>query len=560
MSKFFHITYYKVLCFLKINTNTDFSSIIKTIGTLVVYSGFAFGAYVLTKAIFFFQLEQAKIGLFLSHRFIAVLLFIFFLSVNAGNIVVSYASLYRSKEMQFLISKPVSFIQLFIIKFFDNFFYSSTTLLLLLFAVTAGYIDYFNFSPVYYFIIPVFIIIPFMFTAASLGSIMLLLLMSVAIKIGIRAVIAILGTSYILLLISFFRITSPIKLVNNVLEYFPNVDYYFGFLESPLLHYLPNNWAAEALYWLARGNHTTALFYIYVQVIVSVIAFLIAVITAKFLFRNTYYKSKILNAKLKEKKMNSPAFFSFARSSSFIPQTEVLFKKEFWNFFREPSQWIHLTVMLFLIALFTSSIGSIRFITTNDVRIQSIVYLTIFLFNSFLIASLALRFVFPLISIEGEAFWKILSSPVSNKKFLFNKFIVPFIFMVVISIFLNLFANRIYPFQLMIMPITLCIFTTLTFVSINFGMGIIYSNFKESNPIRIASSQGATISFLVNIIYLVFLVVLLFNPVYRTFEQIGLQQPVSISYFLFPALIIIITSITVSYLFIYTGYKKFIAK
>lgn len=560
MKTFFHITYYKVLSFLKLNRIEDTASFIKSFGTFIVYTGFAYGAYLLTQAIFVFLIDQSKVGLFLSHRFIAVLLFIFFLSVNAGNIVVSFASLYRSKEMQFLVSKPVSFIKIFIIKFFDNFFYSSTTLLLLLFAVTAGYIKYFDFSPVYYFVIPVFILVPFMLTAASIGSIMLLLLMSLASKIGIRSVIAILGTTYIILLITFFRITGPIKLVNQVMEYFPNVDYYFGFLESPLLHYLPSNWTAEALYWIARGNLTTATYYIYLQVAVCAAAFLIAVITAYFLFRKTYFNSKTLESRKNESNRKRISFFTFTDDSLLSPQKEVLFKKEFWTFFREPSQWIHLAVMLFLIALFSSSIGSIRFITTNDTRIQTIVYLTIFLFNAFLISSLALRFIFPLISIEGESFWKILSSPVTKKFYLMNKFIVPFIFLLFISITLNLLATRIYPFQLMLIPTLLSLFTTLTFVSLNFGMGIIYANFKESNPIRIASSQGATISFLVNLIYLVFLVVVLFNPVYRIFEQVRMQIPINAGNFLIPVLIIIVISVLVSSVFLYAGYKNLIKR
>ncbi len=44
--------------------------------------------------------------------------------------------------------------------------------------------------------------------------------------------------------------------------------------------------------------------------------------------------------------------------------------------------------------------------------LKTIVYLIVTLFNVFLVASLSLRFVFPLISLEGEALWKIRSAPI----------------------------------------------------------------------------------------------------------------------------------------------------
>jgi hypothetical protein len=46
---------------------------------------------------------------------------------------------------------------------------------------------------------------------------------------------------------------------------------------------------------------------------------------------------------------------------------------------------------------------------------------------------------------------------------------------------------------------------TVLLVALNFGMGAVFVNYKERNPIRIASSQGASITFLFTIVFLVFL-------------------------------------------------------
>ena len=45
-------------------------------------------------------------------------------------------------------------------------------------------------------------------------------------------------------------------------------------------------------------------------------------------------------------------FFGFDRKSWVIGFDESILKREFWLFFREPSQWMHLLVMLFLITIF----------------------------------------------------------------------------------------------------------------------------------------------------------------------------------------------------------------
>ncbi len=555
MKTLFHIVYYKIITFLKSNTELSFRAIIKSTAAVIVFSGFAYGAYLLTGGVLTFLIERGNVGLFLSHRFIAIILFILFLSVNAGNIVVSYSTLYKSREIKYLITKPVSFVQLFIVKFLDNFLYSSTTLFLLMFAVTAGYITYFKLDAIYFLVIPLLIILPFMLTAAALGSMILLLLIRLSIKIGLRVVIAILASVYIISIFTFFKLTSPMQLVNMVMQYFPEVDRYFGFFENPILHYLPSHWAAEALYWISRGMPEVAAYYIFIQLIVCIAFFVLATLLAKLIYKKTFFEFG-QPGKQKEATVKSNSIFSFEKVSRFNSKTESLIKKEFWTFFREPGQWIHFSVMIFLLIIFTVSVGSIKRIEINDVRIQTIVFLTIFLFNSFLIASLSLRFVFPLLSLEGEVFWKILTSPVEYKNYLFTRFALLFIIILIISVLLNIFSTRFYPAIITYISVLLSFLVTLCLTSINFGMGNIFVNFKENNPIRISSSHGAVISFLICLIYLVTLIIILFNPAYTFFDSIrkGLQPEVN--YFLVPVIIIAVVSAILSYVFLSFGANR----
>ncbi len=76
---------------------------------------------------------------------------------------------------------------------------------------------------------------------------------------------------------------------------------------------------------------------------------------------------------------------------------------------------------------------------------------------------------------------------------------------------------------------------------INFGMGGLFANYKEKNPIRVSSSQGASLTFLISILYMLFLVVLLFKPFSELFLSIMIKRDFNLLrlfYFTLPMVLI----------------------
>jgi hypothetical protein len=162
------------------------------VASSLVFCGFAYGAYTFAFSATRFMLEHTHTGLYLYHTFISMLLFVLFVAVNLGNIIVSYSTLYRSSEVSFLLTKPVSFTTIFILKFFDNFFYSSTTLFVVAFMVLFGYGSYFGY-PWYFFAgVMIFVMIPFMFLSACLAVLILMAIMNWISKSNGRAFFALL--------------------------------------------------------------------------------------------------------------------------------------------------------------------------------------------------------------------------------------------------------------------------------------------------------------------------------------------------------------------------------
>lgn len=559
MNTILHIVYYKMLIFLKSNTNYNLLSVIKNLGSTLVYAVFAYGCFVMTQNTINYLIETVRIGNFLLHRFVLVVLFIFFIAINIGNMIVSFSTLYKSKEVFYLITKPISFTKIFLIKFLDNFFYSSATLLLIVSAVMIGYGYFFKLNYWLYPFILLVLILPFMLIAGSAGVIVLLLVLRLSAKWGFKKVISFIGLIYISGIITFYFVSNPIKLVERVFDYYPHINQYFGFLESGLVKFLPNYWIAESLYWISENRFDRAIPYIYVNFLVCITVFLLTLFIAKKWFYTTWLASLKINSELKTVFRTKKLFFGFEHKSRLNVFDESILKREFWLFFREPNQWLHLLVMLFLITVFVSSISGIDIIILKAYNqyLKTLIYLIVTLFISFLIASLALRFVFPLISLEGEALWKIRSAPINFNKLLGKRLLIYFLIISFIGQVISFFSNYQFPLFLSVIAQFNTLLATITLVSMNFGMGGLFANYKEKNAIRLASSQGASITFLFTLLYLVLIMVILFIPVSNYFFSIERNLSFSGNALIISSTLLVIIAATSSYFFLRIGFKSF---
>jgi ABC-2 type transport system permease protein len=491
-----------------------------------VFGGFAVGAYYLSNNVTRYVLEETRIGLYLYHRFISMIMFVFFVAVNLGNIIVSYSTLYRSTEVYYLLTKPISHTQIFILKFLDNFLYSSTTLFLVAFMVLFGYGNYFGY-PWYFFAgVMLFVLIPFMFISACLAVVILMAIMKLAGRIGFRKVMATLFVVYFFFIFLFFKVSNPIKLVEDVNRFYPNVDAYLSTLTPGFLQYLPSHWVAEFLFYTARGEPLQALPLALVLLGTSVALFLLCVLIAsKFYYRSWMISLQVQASGSMPYDPERTGAIDFRRGGLLSPQMDSLLKKEFFTFVREPSQWIHLVVMVILTLLFVFSVGSLN-LRLRLADLQLITYLVLFTFGGFLTSSLGLRFVYPMVSLEGNSFWSLRSAPISVRRMYLTKFFIGLAMVMGLALLVGIATN--VPFVrfsgrrplLLYFGIFNAFWMSLALVSLNLSLGGFFSTYTEKNPIRIASTQGATLTFLLSLVYLFFLTVVVVYPVSEYFQSL----------------------------------------
>lgn len=557
MNEVLHIIKFKIKSALIFNLDFSAKGIIKNLATIFVYALFTYGIYNVTFSIIENILTQYRLGEFLLHRFIAMILFVFFLAVNAGNIVVSLSTLYKSKEVNFFFSTPIKYENIFIIKFLDNFFYSSITLIIVLLSVVAGYANYFKLGIDFYLFALFLIVIPFILIAALFGAIVLLLLIKVASKIGLKISLIILVSFYLISLIVFFNNLNPMSMANEVLANYPYINFYFGYLDTTLVKVLPNFWVSEALYWYLRSDYEKVFSFTYLILSAAFVLFVLLFSLAKKFYRESYFAFSDLRL-TKRENFTSKNFLSLLNISKKNSQISAILRREFFTFFREPSQLVHAAVMVFLIFIFLISFTGIdlRFLGANP-EIQTMIYLIIFLFNCFLISSITLRFVFPLISLEGETFWKLISSPFNLKKLVVTKFLVYTIILLIVSLTINTIIHFVIDTRLILVSTIIIIFVTVTLTAINLGFGGLFANFKEKNPIRISSSQGASTAFLISLVYLGLVIAILFAPIFNYFYSFYFDIHNYTPRIIIPAVVAIVTiSIPLIILFIIMALKS----
>ncbi len=512
----------KAHTFLKNTFTLKGEALSKNLASFLIFGGFAVGVFFLSRTVTAYLLQQYHIGQFLFHRFLSMVLYVFFITVNLGNMIVSFATLYKSQEVSFLMAMPISHAKIFLIKFIDNFFYSSSTLALVGLAVLLGYGSVFDLPWYFYFFTIFMVIIPFMLIAGILAVMVLMMLIKLAARIGVRWLLGIIITAYLSVVYAYFKITNPMQLAHEVMKHYPNVNEYFGYLDPPLVQYLPNHWVTEFLYWSVNDDYARAIPY-FMLLFLTMVGL---IILAGLMAHRYYYKSWLAASDAQAMQASKGRglrlrFMEFGRQTWLKPQMGALFKRDFWLFLREPSQWLHLMLILLLMVIFLISVSTLE-LKLAQPFMQAVSFIVIFMFDGFLVASITLRFVFPAVSLESDCFWAVRSSPLSMKRLYWQKFLFAFTVVFASAEFLSvasIWIVRHDPLLIRLGAISTA-FLVLALTGLNMGAGTYFATFKEKNPIRVASSQGASLTFLASMVFLAIVAGVLLIPLHSYFESV----------------------------------------
>ncbi|HVF40142.1 MAG TPA: hypothetical protein VM939_09590, partial [Gemmatimonadaceae bacterium] len=167
--------------------------------------------------------------------------------------------------------------------------------------------------------------------------------------------------------------------------------------------------------------------------------------------------------------------------------------KEVRLFFRDTTQWSQLILLTVLVVVY---IFNIKFLPLRGEGITFFVSNLIPFLNlvlaGFVLASIAARFIFPGVSLEGRTMWLLRSSPLAMRELLWSKFwvgTIPLLFFALGLVVITGMLMQVSPF---IMGVSVLTITMMTFAiaGLAVGFGTLFPRFGTENAAQIPTSFG----------------------------------------------------------------------
>lgn len=184
--------------------------------------------------------------------------------------------------------------------------------------------------------------------------------------------------------------------------------------------------------------------------------------------------------------------------------TKALVSKDLVQFMRTPQQWVQFLLMSFMITVYLINLSDKR-VHFEDLPAfwQTSIYIFNFGFMGFILAALTARFVYPMISMEGRSWWILQMSPFSMKKVFIEKFwsafFVLFTLTEIVALASNYFLGQ--RMEIAVLASGFLLLTSLALISLSLGLGAVYAQFNETNPMKISSGYGGIITIVLSLIY-----------------------------------------------------------
>ncbi len=452
-----------------------------------------------------------------------------------SNVITSFSTVYFSSDLPFLMSTPFPFRSIFGLKFAETLIYSSWMVVLAFFPFLLAYGKTYSLKIAFYLQV-VLALIPFLVIAASVGVIVSLVLMHFFPKRKTKDILLVLavfsgGGLYLL-----FRLLQPEKLVKP--EAMGGVLNYLAMIRAPNSEFLPSAWITQAVAFATHGDFFGYLQFFSILISVAIVLWLISL----FLATATYYSNWMsaqegASQSLRKDRIGKVIRLLFKGSSR---QVRAVLEKDIKLFFRDTGQWSQLFLLGALVIVYLFNIYKLPL---DIIYLKSLISFLNIGLAGFVLAALALRFVFPAVSLEGPSFWIIQCSPFSLSKFLKEKFWISLFPILVLGGFLVLVSNlflRADIFMTLLSLVTVAVMVA-GLTSLALGMGAIYPRFHVENISQIESSLGG-ILFMIYALFYVGVIIAIEALLVRSYFQYSLGLKSS---FYWTGIAIVITALII---------------
>lgn len=245
-----------------------------------------------------------------------------------------------------------------------------------------------------------------------------------------------------------------------------------------------------------------------------------ALIFISLIMADAVYMKGVSKSQTARKTLRKPKVTKNPRILCFLPMhVQAYVIKEIKTFFRDQTQWsqIFLILALIIIYIYNFKVLPLDRAPIKTVYLQNILAFVNIGLASFVLTAVTGRFAYPAVSQEGEAFWIVSASPIRLKTFLWIKYFIYFVPLLVLTQVLIIATNillAVSPFMMWLSIITI-LFVVPSVVALGIGLGAAYPDFNAENAAQAITSFGGLIFMMLAAVYITAVIVLEAGPVYR---------------------------------------------
>ncbi len=466
---------------------------------MVVCGLLFWGAYWLTRQLTAYEeFGDYLLRLGLSWLFLSFLAFLAF-----SGVVTSLSTFFLSDDLRLLMTSPIAARRLFFARFARTVGSASWMVVVFMTPLLIG-VGFGSSAPAGYYLTALATVVPFAVIPVAAGTACTLFVVNVFPARRARDLLMLMGLVFAAGIVLLLRFIQPERLMR--VESLPDIADFFSTLQSPITPLLPSFWAGETLFASLQGG-TDVLHHGALWTTACAFTVLLGAAHERWHFGG-YSRSQEAP---KTRFAHFRALDAVARLLPLSPVRRQLFVKDVKVFLRDVSQWVQLLPLLALVLLYLYNfrILDLERIPSLSGFIKNIYAFVNLGMAGFVMATVAVRFVFPAVSAEGAAFWIIRTSPISMHDFLWSKFWTALVPVLLFTEGLTIAANELLgvdPFLKLVAAGGIAVMT-FALVGLAMGLGARYPRFG-ADATQAAGSYGG-VMFMILAVFLVVVVIVL---------------------------------------------------
>ena len=479
---------------------------------LLAVMGLLFWAFIYTvlfKLLVYFR-GVPDLGPFLAGKLLGIILVGFFSILLLSNIITALSSFFLARDLDLLVAGPVDWLTLYGAKLLETGVNSSWMVVLMAIPMFAAFGVAYHGGPLFPLIV-LAVFIPFLVVPAVIGSAITLVLVNIFPARRTRdilSVIAVLAAGGIVLL---FRIIRPERLARP--EGFRSLVEFVTILRTPTSPFLPSEWVQRAvLGWL---NYRPDWMSVYLLWSTAAAAFVLGAVLHRQLYSIGFSKAQESAQRFVRGGVMGDVGHRLLSPLGILKRELVL--KELRLFFRDTTQWSQLILLAVLVVVYVFNIKylplrgeGITFFLVNVIPFLNLVL------AGFVLASIAARFIFPSVSLEGRTLWLLRSSPMPVRDLLWAKFWVGTTPLLLLALGIVGVTNALLQVSDFMFAVSVMTITMMTFAlcGMALGFGTLFPQFETENAAQIPTSFGGLVFMIASIGLISGVIILEARPVY----------------------------------------------